>query len=492
MVWAVTARGEDTVTASSTNLVIPSFTPSANSLLIVALDHSNDAGSLSFSGHDDGVSWAQIYKTTLGGSRQHELWACITGSSPSAGTITITKNYGWTYAAACVEITGDFDTAPSAMTDLFGTHAAVEQYTTGSDPTLDVTLSAFASANNMTLALASEEAGITNDYSFTEVQVSAGANANDISVLWYDGADTNPEIEFTPWGTYRLSAIEVKEDTAGGGTSSESIPEGALELVGVAPVAKITGGVQEGIPFGALTLTGFAPGYSIQGVVSTSIPVATFELTGFVPDTSIVGNSTAAPPAGLLELVGFVPTTFQVSSAVISEPIPFGTLEIIGFAPATNTVDVTTDEGIPSGALELVGFAPQTRQIGTQSEGIPNNVIYLSSYAPGYNIPGQVGPRRKTGGKRGRPRPRRIVIIGGQRHVVHSYTEERYLLEQYLKRLQIEESQEEAPEVRKRPVKLVSRNISLTETRIAKLDQRLEWHRKKLRQEDDLLLSLFG
>lgn len=218
MVWAVTARGQDTDTASSTNLVIPSFTPGANSLLVVALDHSNDAGSLSLSGHDDGVSWAQIYKTTLGGGREHELWACITGSSPSAGTITITKNYGWTYAAACVEITGDFDTAPTAMTDLFGTHQSVELYTTSSDNTLDVTLSAFASADNMTLALAADEIEISNDYAFTEVQVSAGANNNDISVLWYDGADTNPEIQFDNWITARLSAIEVKE-AAGGGTT---------------------------------------------------------------------------------------------------------------------------------------------------------------------------------------------------------------------------------------------------------------------------------
>lgn len=277
----------------------------------------------------------------------------------------------------------------------------------------------------------------------------------------------------------------IYAEVSAGGTSSESIPVGTLELIGIAPgTATVSTLSAEGIPVGTLTLTGFAPhpetndysvqfltltgfapGYSIQGVVSASIPVATFELIGFAPETLAVG--------------------------LALEPIPAGTLTLTGFAPESQ-VTGGADEGIPSGTLEMVGFAPATQQIGTQSEGIPNNVIYLSSYAPGYNIPGQVGPRRKTGGKRGRPRPRRIVIIGGQRHVVHSYTEERYLLEQYLKRLQIEESQEEAPEVRKRPVKLVSRNISLTETRIAKLDQRLEWHRKKLRQEDDLLLSLFG
>ena len=232
MAWTVTQQGTDYENANSTNLVIPSFTPSAGSLLVLIVGITLSGEPTAVSGHDGGVSWAKVIELTdswfnVGGGPDGsgdgtvQVWACIVGSSPSAGTITVTKSgYSGQCCGAVLEITGDHDTSPSSMSDIFGSPDSYTIYR-DSGETYSLTLASFASSNNMTLAIGGM-AG-TNKVTFESSPNSYtafpefGANRA-MRLAWYDGADTNPTMTPANYSQTGFIAFEIKEDSGGGST----------------------------------------------------------------------------------------------------------------------------------------------------------------------------------------------------------------------------------------------------------------------------------
>jgi len=100
-------------------------------------------------GHDGGGAWVEIITPQDWGSGQQSLWACLTGSSPSSGTVAIAiGGYWWNIAAYFLELS-NVD-ASGSVANALGTYDWDGGY---DNRTLDTAVAAFASADSMGLAM---------------------------------------------------------------------------------------------------------------------------------------------------------------------------------------------------------------------------------------------------------------------------------------------------------------------------------------------------
>lgn len=197
-----------------TDVVSGSFTPAADALLVYAI-HTSD-GITSISGHDGGGSWVQIGTTLDVSGRDLEIWACHTGSSPSAGTVTIVKPYNWNIAVSLLEFSG-VDVS-GTVTASFGT-----VFTEGGNDLRMHLLNptAYDDPGNATLIVAlggSTLGPFANDSvwppHFSTIIGEAGSNGG-IGAAWfnYEPANSRVQAAAANWTNSGLACVEMKAVT---------------------------------------------------------------------------------------------------------------------------------------------------------------------------------------------------------------------------------------------------------------------------------------
>lgn len=150
MTITVTSHGVQTKSASSTDVVFPSFTPAAGSMLLLIAGGGGTLTINGITGHTGGAAWTQV-KDIPGWStanRDFKAWACFVGGSPSASAVTIDINYLDTGVFELFELAG-VDTS-GTVTNAFGVDGS--EYGYDLEP-WTATLAAFSSATNMTFCV---------------------------------------------------------------------------------------------------------------------------------------------------------------------------------------------------------------------------------------------------------------------------------------------------------------------------------------------------
>lgn len=243
MAITVTDRGYASATSVSSQ-ASSSFTPAAGSMLVAVVTGGN-FGTNSVSGLDAGASWTRIgnHQDWSTVNRDFELWACFAGGSPSAGTITV--SFGATIGGANVsfiEFSG-VDTSGS-VANAFG----VTQFSAGYNLQAEtVTLSAFASATNMTFAVAAKS-GILNftwtDGTFTTMTGATGGGLS-VQCAYLASEDNTVAVTFANSTHDLLYAIEIKASGGGGGGEVAGTPHQDLSTCfGPARAARLNGVIQ--------------------------------------------------------------------------------------------------------------------------------------------------------------------------------------------------------------------------------------------------------
>ena len=150
MAWTVTDRGTGDQHATSTDWVSGSFTPAANAMLLCFVWAGSEEIT-GITGHDGGSSWVRVfqYEDVPEANRDLEIWACFTGASPSAGTVTVSHGYVWNCGLTLVEIqesVNSVDTSGS-VANAFGTDDINYGYDLRNE---QITLASFADSSNLT------------------------------------------------------------------------------------------------------------------------------------------------------------------------------------------------------------------------------------------------------------------------------------------------------------------------------------------------------
>lgn len=215
MAFSVTNRGYASKVGASTDSVSDTFTPAANSLLLVVsngLDGILDSISDTMS---DTGAWAEVlsYQWTAQGTRRIKVWGCIVGASPSSGAITVVNGYQERLQLEFYEVT-DVDLSGGTPASCIGVNGGIDGYRTTNDQTL--TLSAFAADTNYTFAIAASpytSAAIT----YSEGNFTEGTDRSAFSrfrCAWLGLKDLTIVITHTAWVYNALFGFEIKAASA--------------------------------------------------------------------------------------------------------------------------------------------------------------------------------------------------------------------------------------------------------------------------------------
>jgi hypothetical protein len=158
-----------------------------------------------------------------------ELWGCITGGSPSSGTVTANHSSSGS-SIVVVEVDADHsDTTVALSIVQSDTFSA---YVTQPNPfTIDTTLSAFGKSTNLAILFAGTFGSgtattFTEQGSLTQDHETTGADFN-YNVSSFVGEDTSPSIQSTDEYTGNLGiAVEVA-DSSSANTTIE-VPTGPI------------------------------------------------------------------------------------------------------------------------------------------------------------------------------------------------------------------------------------------------------------------------
>ena len=232
MAWPVTERGYNENWATSSGLVISSFTPTADCLLLALIGYDNTASISSISGQDSGSSWVQISSHGANGGWpgtqsgfDFDIWGCFTTTgTPSAGTVTINKSgYMAVCSAVIVEVHEDSNGVDTSGTvaNAMGTHVADDGY---NPSPLSITLASFADSNNLSFCTGVCYAN-SGSFSFpgTPSWTAMTERNEDMRIhpAYYAGEDTSISVTCGAWIHAGIVGFEVKQ-AAGGGPYSES------------------------------------------------------------------------------------------------------------------------------------------------------------------------------------------------------------------------------------------------------------------------------
>jgi hypothetical protein len=224
MAVAVTSVGYQSATYSSADLSFTAFTPAANSLLLLCVRGvsitSNDAV-VSFSSD---ASWSlstptKLFDVPVGPANTHgiEVWGSIVaGGSPASASLVVDRNYLDAINAELFELTGVNVSGGTAASCI-----GVSNSTTGYDLQTEViSLSAFASASNMTFGFATQSSGGTAP-SFTDGGWTSGTSRSFEGyysrAAWIDSEDNSVGLTFQSYANGCAVAFEIK---AAGGSAS--------------------------------------------------------------------------------------------------------------------------------------------------------------------------------------------------------------------------------------------------------------------------------
>lgn len=221
----LTQRGTATYGGGSSSTSSGSFTPSANSLMVVArtVEGASTGYISGITGHAGGGSWVQIHSIAHGANDvTTEVWAALVGASPSAGTITVTPaGYVGRSVIEFLEISGV--NTSGTVANVFGQEGSVAGYDLR-DETL--TLGSFASATNMTLAVAAFQFNTDTSVNWTDGIFTEGGDLRYPSgplhqeCAWLEAADPTIAVTFQNWTWDALIGLEVKEASVSGAAKS--------------------------------------------------------------------------------------------------------------------------------------------------------------------------------------------------------------------------------------------------------------------------------
>ena len=212
-----------TAGSSTSSGTTGSFTPNADRLLLaLVMIGGNGTYTVSgITGHDGGASWEKLDDDA--GTTQptlyfeFEIWACITGSSPSASTVVATATGEPTSSVLVMEAAADFSGTTVANSVI--QTAAMKEY---NGPVLDITpvLSAFGDASNATVAFGySNGSGTVTTLSATGGLTEDFTLGSFVSGFWagsQDSNDTTPIIDDTDTYTCKGGfALEIAFQSSG-------------------------------------------------------------------------------------------------------------------------------------------------------------------------------------------------------------------------------------------------------------------------------------
>lgn len=206
----LTSSGNDTDASSYTTA---SITPSANKLILVAVENTKDTTPDIPTLSGNGLTWVQV-NTTNGQVVRITLFRSM-GASPSAGTITI-DFAGVTQTGAMWSI-AEFDGVDTTGTN--GSGAIVQSVTGGVNPDTygwSITLGAFGNANNAAYgAFTSTNATMTAGTGFTLLgNASNAAPQSKLATEWQATQNTTVAIGYSNppnTGVVRGIAVEIKQ-----------------------------------------------------------------------------------------------------------------------------------------------------------------------------------------------------------------------------------------------------------------------------------------
>jgi hypothetical protein len=240
MSWVVTDRGTVQVLNSAANTVVPSFTPGASKLLVAWF--SGEANPTALVGHG---TWQQIGSSQAWGSGATQtlrMYATKSSASPSASTLQFTHTAAWYRDGGVIEVDENTVGLHPAVAACFGTLVSMAAYT-GLTPPIDipVTLGAFADPANLTLQIATGNAGgaitLTQEAGYTSIH-TAGVAEVQVRAAYKAAADTSPTMSTTSTSTYVSSlAVEIKMAIAANVIRPQS-------AIGSGGMQSFTGGMQ--------------------------------------------------------------------------------------------------------------------------------------------------------------------------------------------------------------------------------------------------------
>lgn len=215
-----------------------SITPTANQLILLAVDNARNAAAACTTADITGVTgnsltWVKINEQCFSdaGAPTHMVTLYRTmGASPTTEAVSI--NYGGNAQNSAAWVV--LDCSGTDTTGTNGSGAVVQSDINLTEPgtSLAMSLAAFGSANNATLAVFSvaDNIAVTHEGTFTElseVQVSDGGLDHTLQVEFLVSNDTSPSASFSSIDAGGI-AIEIKAAPGGGGGSSR--PRGAVWL----------------------------------------------------------------------------------------------------------------------------------------------------------------------------------------------------------------------------------------------------------------------
>lgn len=217
MAWVVTDRGyAEDISNSNATTVVASFTPTADSLLLLGLTGNGTITSIT--GHG---TWAEIGSHTWAG-KEIRLWGCRVGSSPSASAVTVNLTGSWTRHVFIVEVDEDSSGLPASLGDCHGTAGTYGAYMGSGGATFSITLGSFADSGNLAFQIGTQNSttdGISPESGWTGVH-NLGTSRRSRSA-YLASEDASPSMYSTTSWTDALSiAVEVKKSGGGGGTTN--------------------------------------------------------------------------------------------------------------------------------------------------------------------------------------------------------------------------------------------------------------------------------
>lgn len=232
MALAFTQRYNDTAAAATQSVTSPSFTPSANSLLVVAVSpqRENHTTAQSYSISDSiGLTWTQRGQTgNVTGAFGGDLivWTATIGGSPAAMTVTVdpwaTSVTGW-IGIEIFDVTGHDTSTPMAQAGTTSTTTS-----TGNTVSLTVTLGSSPTNGNGVVGIFAAQ----NDAAAAFAAISGftalvnPSPINDHIGVFYrtdttTAAITNSDLgQSVNWGA--AVALEIKASSSGTSASAEN------------------------------------------------------------------------------------------------------------------------------------------------------------------------------------------------------------------------------------------------------------------------------
>lgn len=203
-----------TITSTSvdaTSYVTNSITPTANALILLSVKSRQASGVTVPTVTGNGLTWVEEDTANPASNRKITVFRAL-GASPSAGQVTVDfgGNTQTQFICSIIEITG----ADTSGTNGSGAIVQNPTATTGSSTKSTITLSAFASVNNMAVGFLGKGAGgaVTPGAGFTEVHDEAVSDGGALQVQ-YKINETDVSATFATSG-WAAIAFEVKESVS--------------------------------------------------------------------------------------------------------------------------------------------------------------------------------------------------------------------------------------------------------------------------------------